>query len=74
MYRLLSILIAVVAMAPAMRADIYTKSSDGIRILNASADSAGMAPRVLTPVEAADTLVIIPERFYDVYEPGYLSP
>ena len=74
MYRILSILIAVVAMVPAMRADIYTKSSDGIRILNASADSAGMVPRVYTPIEAADTLVIIPERFYDVYEPGYLSP
>ncbi len=78
MYRILLYLIGAILVAPSARADIYTKSADGERLLYAETDTVGAdtiaSPRVLTPIEAADTLVIIPERFYDTYEPGIVAP
>ena len=73
MYRIFSFIVSILAIAPAAYADIYTKSSDVEQILLAQTDSVP-EPRELTPIEAADTLIIIPERFYTVFEPGYFGP
>lgn len=77
MYRLLFFIIGSILIAPSARADIFTKSSDGEIIYYSETDSLvadSVGVRVLTPIEAADTLIIIPERFYETYTPGLRWP
>lgn len=69
MTRIIAIIIGALLLAPSTYADVFTKSSDGAIMM--ARDSTG---RKLTAIEAADTLVIYPTRFYDVYEPGYTAP
>lgn len=72
MHRYIFLILTFLLATSGAKADIYVTPAQGARLLAAPKDTA--ETRQLTPVEAADTLEIIPTRYYHTYKEGYMMP
>ena len=72
MHRYIFLILTLLLATSGVKADIYVTPAQGARLL--AGPQAAAEPRQLTSIEAADTLDIIPSRYYHTFLQGYIMP